>query len=222
MWSFVAPPSGRAGLAASPSDIARLVDRRTIAVTITHVDPNSGVRQDLRPIADIAHAHGAMLIVDVAQSAGVIPVDPVADGIDVAVGTAMKWLLGPPGDRIPIRDAVPARALRCATGRLHGGGPSHRRSTSAPSQLGRSSSRARSAECDGYARRPRGARPHPRDGRRRDCNPRGDAGLAMYCRAWGSRSASHHSGGTWTSGGPRCRPRPRSSSTPGFSAQSRR
>lgn len=89
--------SGRAGLAASPSDIARLVDRRTIAVTVTHVDPNSGVRHDLRPIADIAHAHGAILIVDVAQSAGVIPVDPVADGIDVAVGTAMKWLLGPPG-----------------------------------------------------------------------------------------------------------------------------
>jgi selenocysteine lyase/cysteine desulfurase len=90
-------PSGRAGLAASPSDIERLVDRRTIAVSVTHVDPNSGVRQDLRPIADIAHAQGAMLIVDVAQSAGAIPVDAVADGIDLAVGTAMKWLLGPPG-----------------------------------------------------------------------------------------------------------------------------
>lgn len=89
--------SGRAGLAASPSDIERLVDDRTVAVSVTHVDPNTGVRHDLRPLADIAHAHDAVLVVDIAQSAGVIPVDAPGDGIDLATGTAMKWLLGPPG-----------------------------------------------------------------------------------------------------------------------------
>ena len=90
-------PSGAAGLAATPADFEPLIDEGTVAVSITHVDPLSGFRHDLRPIADLAHAHGAALIVDVAQSAGVVPLGLVDDGVDLAAGTAMKWLLGPPG-----------------------------------------------------------------------------------------------------------------------------
>ena len=89
--------SGAAGLAATPEDFEPLVDERTVAVSITHVDPLSGFRHDLRPIADLAHSHGAVLIVDIAQSAGVVPLDLVEQGVDLAAGTAMKWLLGPPG-----------------------------------------------------------------------------------------------------------------------------
>lgn len=89
--------SGLAGLAGSMTDFALLVDDRTVAVSVTHVDPTTGVRHHLRPLADLAHAHGAVLIVDIAQSAGVIPIDVEAEGIDLAAGTAMKWLLGPPG-----------------------------------------------------------------------------------------------------------------------------
>ena len=36
-------------------------------------------------------------MVDAAQSLGVVPVDVMADGVDVLVGTSMKWLLGMPG-----------------------------------------------------------------------------------------------------------------------------
>ena len=59
--------------------------------------PFTGRRHDLRAIADAAHARGARLVVDAAQSTGVVPIDVDRDGIDVLVTTAMKWLLGPPG-----------------------------------------------------------------------------------------------------------------------------
>ncbi len=103
-------PSGWGGLGASVADVKRLVDDRTVAVSITHVDPMTGFRHDLRPIADVAHRHGAVLIADVAQSAGVVPLDPTSDGFDIAAGTAMKWLLGPPGiGFLYLSDAVLAR-----------------------------------------------------------------------------------------------------------------
>ncbi len=90
-------PNGRTGLAAGIDDLEPLVDDRTVAVSVTHVHPHTGYRHHLRPIADLAHAHGAVLIVDVSQSAGVVPLDVASEGIDLAAGTAMKWLLGPPG-----------------------------------------------------------------------------------------------------------------------------
>ena len=89
--------SGLVSLAGSLYDFTPLVDDRTAVISVTHVDPVTGVRHHLRPLADLAHAHGAVLIVDIAQSAGVVPIDVESEGIDLAAGTAMKWLLGPPG-----------------------------------------------------------------------------------------------------------------------------
>ena len=77
--------------------VIRSIDDATVAVSVSHVAPLTGVRHQLRPIADAAHRHGAVLIVDVAQTAGVVPIDLDAEGVDMAVGTTMKWLLGPPG-----------------------------------------------------------------------------------------------------------------------------
>ena len=82
------------------SDAARIeqaVDDQTIALIVSHVDPVSGFRHDLRTLADLVHARGGYLIVDVAQSAGAVGLDVEADGIDFLGGTVMKWLLGPPG-----------------------------------------------------------------------------------------------------------------------------
>ena len=73
------------------------VDERTIAVIVSHVDPRTGFRHDLRRLADLAHAAGGYLIVDAAQSAGAVPVDAASAGVDFMSGTMMKWLLGPPG-----------------------------------------------------------------------------------------------------------------------------
>jgi cysteine desulfurase / selenocysteine lyase len=77
--------------------LAQRIDADTIAVCVTHVAPFTGRRHDLRAIADAAHAHGAMLLVDAAQSTGIVPIDVSRDGVDALVTTAMKWLLGPPG-----------------------------------------------------------------------------------------------------------------------------
>jgi selenocysteine lyase/cysteine desulfurase len=77
--------------------LAEQIDADTVAVCITHVAPFTGRRHDLRAIADVAHAHGAMLLVDAAQSTGIVPIDVARDRVDALVTTAMKWLLGPPG-----------------------------------------------------------------------------------------------------------------------------
>lgn len=77
--------------------IESAVDDRTIALIVSHVDPVSGFRHDLPTLADLVHAHGGYLLVDVAQSAGAAELDARAMGIDFMSGTVMKWLLGPPG-----------------------------------------------------------------------------------------------------------------------------
>jgi selenocysteine lyase/cysteine desulfurase len=85
------------GVADAAGALAEQVDVETVAVCVTHVAPFTGRRHDLRSIADVAHAAGAFLLVDAAQSTGVVPIDVERDGVDALVTTAMKWLLGPPG-----------------------------------------------------------------------------------------------------------------------------
>jgi selenocysteine lyase/cysteine desulfurase len=78
-------------------DLARVVDDHTIAISVSHVSPKSGFRHDLAAVAALAHAHGAVLIVDAAQSAGALDVDVRQLGVDFLTTCAMKWLLGAPG-----------------------------------------------------------------------------------------------------------------------------
>jgi L-cysteine/cystine lyase len=73
------------------------IDDRTRVVAISHVLWATGAVLPIAGIAEIAHAHGAILVVDGAQSAGAIPVDFAATGADVYAISAQKWLLGPEG-----------------------------------------------------------------------------------------------------------------------------
>jgi selenocysteine lyase/cysteine desulfurase len=77
--------------------LAERIDADTVAVCITHVAPFTGRRHALRAIVAAAHARGARVLVDAAQSTGVVPIDVARDGVDALVTTAMKWMLGPPG-----------------------------------------------------------------------------------------------------------------------------
>ncbi len=72
--------------------IARYVDERTAAISVSHVQFLTGHRLDLRALADLAHAHGALLIVDATQSAGQAPEDVAADDVDVLLAGSYKWL----------------------------------------------------------------------------------------------------------------------------------
>jgi len=83
---------------ADPSaTVAEAITDDTIAVCVSHVSPFTGRRHNLALLSAAAHAHGALLMVDAAQSTGVVPLDTRAEGIDLLVTTGMKWLLGPPG-----------------------------------------------------------------------------------------------------------------------------
>jgi L-cysteine/cystine lyase len=73
------------------------IDDRTKAVVISHVLWATGAVMPVRAIADLAHARGALVVVDGAQSAGAIPIDLKATGADVYAVPGQKWLLGPEG-----------------------------------------------------------------------------------------------------------------------------
>jgi L-cysteine/cystine lyase len=73
------------------------IDGRTRLVAVSHVLWATGAVMPIAGIAEIAHAHGAIVAVDGAQSAGAIPVDLAATGADVYAISAQKWLLGPEG-----------------------------------------------------------------------------------------------------------------------------
>lgn len=73
------------------------IGERTKAVVISHVLWATGAVMPVRAIADLAHARGALVVVDGAQSAGAIPIDLTATGADVYAVPGQKWLLGPEG-----------------------------------------------------------------------------------------------------------------------------
>ena len=76
---------------------AEVIDRRTRVVAVSHVQFASGYRVDLVGLSELAHAHGALLVVDAIQSAGAIRVRPRELGVDVLACGGYKWLCGPEG-----------------------------------------------------------------------------------------------------------------------------
>jgi kynureninase len=73
------------------------IDRETALVSVSHVLFRSSFVQDLQAIAKRAHDCGAMICADLYQSAGTVPLDVRAIGLDFAVGGSVKWLCGGPG-----------------------------------------------------------------------------------------------------------------------------
>jgi kynureninase len=74
------------------------LDERTLLVPISHVLFKSGEIQDVEAIVRRAHEVGAHVVLDAYQSAGIVPLDVGALGVDFAVGGSVKWLCGGPGN----------------------------------------------------------------------------------------------------------------------------
>jgi kynureninase len=74
-----------------------LIDEETALVSVSHVAFRSSYVQDLAAITDRAHKVGAMIVADLYQSAGTLPVDVRALKVDFATGGSVKWLCGGPG-----------------------------------------------------------------------------------------------------------------------------
>lgn len=78
-------------------DLAEALDGRTALVAATHVAYRTGARLDVAAAARAAHEAGAMFLLDAYQSLGTQPIDVRALGVDVLIGGALKYLLGPAG-----------------------------------------------------------------------------------------------------------------------------
>jgi selenocysteine lyase/cysteine desulfurase len=79
------------------SELIKLIDARTRVVAISHVQYASGFRADLERLGRAARAVDALLVVDVIQSMGVVPIDAEGELIDAAAAACHKWLLTPEG-----------------------------------------------------------------------------------------------------------------------------
>ena len=83
------------GAGGGAAAFAAAIGPRTRMIVVSHVSYATGARLDIGGIAAAAHAAGALLVVDAAQSAGAIPVDVRALGVDAYAMPGQKWLCGP-------------------------------------------------------------------------------------------------------------------------------
>lgn len=78
-------------------ELERLVTPGTRAVVVTHASNVTGNAVDIARVAAMAHAVGALVIVDASQSAGTAHIDMQTMGLDVVCFTGHKGLMGPQG-----------------------------------------------------------------------------------------------------------------------------
>lgn len=80
-----------------PDDIKKAIRKNTKMAVINHCSNVIGTIQPVAEIGKICKEAGVLLVVDTTQSAGAVPIDIQAMGIDVVVFTGHKCLMGPTG-----------------------------------------------------------------------------------------------------------------------------
>lgn len=78
-------------------ELERLVTPGTRAVVVTHASNVTGNAVDIARVTEVAHAVGALVIVDASQSAGTMQIDMQDIGLDIVCFTGHKGLMGPQG-----------------------------------------------------------------------------------------------------------------------------
>ena len=85
------------GVTVPTEQLLDAIDEETLLVPVSHVLFRSSYIVDAKAIIEKAHRVGAIVILDIYQSLGSVPVDVSALGVDFAVGGCLKWLCGGPG-----------------------------------------------------------------------------------------------------------------------------
>jgi kynureninase len=114
----VADQHGLKLVAVPAEEIIGAISERTAVVTATHVDYRSAKILDAPAITAASHQNGALMVWDLAHTAGAVPFDASALDIDFAVGCGYKYLNGGPG--APAFIYVAPRLLAESGQPLHG------------------------------------------------------------------------------------------------------
>jgi kynureninase len=84
-------------LAVEADDVAVAIDDDTAVVMLTHVNYRTGRMWDMRRLTELGQRRGALMLWDLAHSAGAMPLQLAALDVDLAVGCGYKYLNGGPG-----------------------------------------------------------------------------------------------------------------------------
>ena len=84
-------------LLVEPEELPAALGPGTAVLMLTHVNYRSGRMHDMAALSALAHAAGALVVWDLAHSAGAVPLALAADGADFAIGCGYKYLNGGPG-----------------------------------------------------------------------------------------------------------------------------
>jgi selenocysteine lyase/cysteine desulfurase len=75
-------------------DLEKVVDRNTRLIEVSSIAMYNGFQHDLKAVCDLAHSVGAYVYADIIHSAGAVPFDVKATGVDFAACSSFKWLMG--------------------------------------------------------------------------------------------------------------------------------
>jgi kynureninase len=81
----------------TPEEVEAAIDETVAVLLLTEVDYRTGRRHDMPALIHKAHAAGALVVWDLAHSAGALPVDVAGADTDFAIGCTYKYLNGGPG-----------------------------------------------------------------------------------------------------------------------------
>jgi len=76
--------------------VLKAIDETTCLVALSHTSFRSSYRIDAKPLVECAHKIGALVLLDVYQSAGTVELDASGWGVDFLIGGTIKWLCGGP------------------------------------------------------------------------------------------------------------------------------